>query len=110
MSRGITGTERKLARIVEALSRDTGVTIGDKKGFGSGALKVNGKIFTMTSSKRELVVKLPRSRIDELLASGRGRRFEPRPGDERVACPDGQRCGLDELANEARHFVKQSRR
>jgi len=112
MSRGITRTEHKFARVVEALRRDTGVTIGDKRGFGSGALKVNGKIFAMTSSKGKFVVKLPRNRVDELIARGDGQEFEPRPGrvmKEWLVLADG---GTDwiELANEARDFVKRGGR
>jgi hypothetical protein len=47
--------------------------------FGSNALKVNGKIFTMMS-QGTLVVKLPRGRVDELVAAGSGHRFDPGHG------------------------------
>ncbi|HXW92990.1 MAG TPA: hypothetical protein VEK33_20740 [Terriglobales bacterium] len=105
------GAERKFSRVVEALRRDPRVTIGDKRGFGSGALKVNDKIFAMTSSKGEFVVKLPRSRIDELLASGTGKRFEPRPGRVMKEWLVLTAVGIDwiELANQARDFVKRGR-
>lgn len=48
-----------------------------KKGFGSSGLKVHDKIFAMLTRGR-LIVKLPRSRVDELVASGEGERFDPR--------------------------------
>jgi hypothetical protein len=112
VSHGITRTDRKFACVVEALRRDPGVTIGDKRGFGSGALKVNGKIFAMTSSKGEFVVKLPKNRVDELVTRGDGQGFEPRPGrvmKEWLVLTDESTDWI-ELANEARDFVKRGRR
>jgi TfoX/Sxy family transcriptional regulator of competence genes len=47
--------------------------------FGSSGLKVGGKVFAM-SVKNELVVKLPRERVDELVAAGAGSRFDPGHG------------------------------
>jgi len=48
--------------------------------LGSDALKENGKIFLMISSKGSFVVKLPKNRVEELIARREGQRFEPRPG------------------------------
>jgi hypothetical protein len=48
--------------------------------FGSGALKTNGKIFAMLAHDR-LVVKLPRSRVDELVEAGDGVRFDANKGN-----------------------------
>jgi len=45
--------------------------------FGSNGLKVNGKIFAMLVHGR-LVVRLPKPRVDALVASGDGERFDPR--------------------------------
>ena len=42
------------------------------RGFGASALKVDGKIFAMVSGGT-LVVKLPRTRVDELVERGSGR-------------------------------------
>jgi hypothetical protein len=66
----------KFARVVEALAKEPHVTAAASKGFGSGALKVNGKIFAMISSKDAFVVKLPKERVDELVESGYGERFD----------------------------------
>ena len=52
------------------------------EGTGFGAmpgLRVSGKIFAMLIGD-ELVVKLPRDRVDELIVSGVGRRFDPGHG------------------------------
>jgi len=45
--------------------------------FGSTELKVRGKIFAMLV-RGNLVVKIPRDRVDALIASGVGQRFDPR--------------------------------
>src|SRR5579859_3943107 len=61
--------------LVEAFCSHPDVTVGisGKKGFGSSALCVNDKIFAMLS-QGALVLKLPRQRIDALIAQGAGRR------------------------------------
>lgn len=47
--------------------------------FSAIGLKVDKKIFAMVV-RGSLVVKLPKSRVDELVAAKAGRRFEPGPG------------------------------
>src|SRR5262245_52870462 len=71
--------EVRFAELVEAFRGDAGVTLGSgaRKGFGASALQVNGKIFAMLANGR-LVVKLPRQRVDALVAAGAGERFDPR--------------------------------
>ena len=83
--------EQRFAALVAALLTAPSVTYGaeQKRSFGSNALKVNGSIFTMLVRER-LIVKLPRPRVDALVAAGAGRalRSPPRwPPDERVAHP-----------------------
>jgi hypothetical protein len=69
------------ALVVKAFADNRQVTPpGTGKGFGSGALKVNGKIFAMVSSKGEFVVKLSEERVNELVATGKGARFDPGRG------------------------------
>jgi len=73
--------ENKFALVVNAFADDRQVSPpGTGKGFGSGALKVNGKIFAMLSSKGEFVVKLSEERVNELVAAGKGSRFDPGRG------------------------------
>lgn len=74
--------EARFATIVEALCNDPAVTPPSdgpesRNGFGSSALKSNNKIFAMLVRGR-LVVKLPKERVDALVASGDGERFDPR--------------------------------
>ncbi len=99
--------EQKVARVVKAFSREPDVTVGEGKGFGSGTLKINGKIFAMLSSGAQFVVKLPKRRVDELVASGKGMRFEPRPAKAMKEWLAVTADGIDwaELAKEARDFV-----
>ncbi len=75
-------SEERYATIVTALQSNAGVSFGSPKGqgFGSSALKVHGKIFAMISAKGEFVLKLPRQRVDALIASGAGVRFDPGHG------------------------------
>ena len=98
----------KYSEVAQAFTRRTDVSFGGGKGFGSGALKVNGKIFAMSSSKSEFVVKLPKNRIDELLISGMGKRFESRPGMvmKEWFVPADERVDWIQLAKEACDFVK----
>jgi len=75
------GTQAVFDGIVALLIDHPGVTYppasGEKtQGFGSRALKVNGKIFTMVDSRGRFVVKLPSPRVAGLLADGRGAPFE----------------------------------
>lgn len=70
--------EQRYARVVAKLRSRPGVsvTVPRKRGLGSTALCINDKIFAMLSSKDQLVVKLPRERVDALIAAGHGTHFE----------------------------------
>src|SRR5215472_10731565 len=74
--------EERFATIVEELLTYPDVTPPSdgpqaKKGFGSSGLRIHNKIFAMLV-RGKLVVKLPRPRVDALIASGEGERFDPR--------------------------------
>jgi len=82
MNRSSITPEERFATIVEAFLGNPDVTsplngTQSKKGFGSSALKVHDKIFAMLV-KGKLVVKLPKQRVDTLIAAGEGERFDPR--------------------------------
>jgi hypothetical protein len=83
-----------------------GVTSGT--GFGrSVGLRIGGKIFAMLVND-ELVVKLPKARVDEIAASGAGRRFDPGHGrlmKEWASVPTGLSRRWPGLVEEARTFV-----
>jgi hypothetical protein len=58
-------------------------------GFGRGALRYRRKIFAMFV-RGQLVLKLPRQRVDELVAAGHGIRFDANKGT-----PMKEWCSLD---------------
>jgi hypothetical protein len=77
------------------------------RGFGAGALKVNGKIFAMLADEN-LVVKLPRGRVEELIKAGEGAPFDPGHGRvmrEWVTVSPVAGVQWIPLAEEARAFV-----
>lgn len=74
----------------------------------SSVLNVNGKIFAMFR-KGDLVVKLPRDRVDELIDARKGTRFDPGHGrimKEWIVIPV-KKEDWQKLSKEAYTFVKQ---
>lgn len=99
--------EERYGRVEEALLGDPGVARSEKPGFGSSGLWVAGKVFVMLV-KGELVVKLPRQRVDALVEAGHGSRFEPGPGrvmKEWLTVPLDSPSDWLPLAREAKQFV-----
>ncbi len=104
------GTDPAFTSVVNALAKEPGVTFIDGKGFGSRALKVNGKIFAMVSSKGQFVVKLPGARVSALVSSSTGEYFDAgkgKPMKEWLAVP-GRTDLWVKLAKEAYRFVNAS--
>jgi|SRR5882672_10484600 len=105
--------DSRFAALVNALGRTAGVTgpsdkSDAKKKFGSDALKIGGKIFAMVSHDR-LVVKLPRARVDELVAAGDGEPFDPGHGrvmKEWLSLDPSSELEWLPLAKEAMSFVR----
>jgi hypothetical protein len=87
---------------------DPAVTRGT--GFGSNpGLRIGGRIFAMLSNG-ELVLKLPKERVDLLVESGTGARFDPRHNGrlmkEWVTVPGRYRREWEQLAADALLFVR----
>ncbi len=101
--------QARYATIIEVLLRYPDVTTGlGGKAFGSSALKVNGKIFALIDSKGRFVVKLSRQRVDTLIASGDGERFDPGHGrlmKEWISVEQTSSMDWLTLAKEAMAFV-----
>jgi hypothetical protein len=100
-------TEDRYSELVRAFLARPGVA-REGKGFGSSALRVRGSIFAMLSSRGDFVVKLPRHRVDELIASGDGDRFDPGHGrlmKEWLALRPSSSLDWVSLATEAMAFV-----
>ena len=104
------GIAAGFASVVNAFVEDKQITRDEGKGFGSCALKVNGKIFAMMTSQHKFVVKLPKERVDELVRANLGENFAPRPGrlmkEWLVVFPTNNHLWV-ELAREAHHYVRQ---
>ena len=76
--------------------------------FGSAALKVNNRIFAMLV-RGELVVKLPRRRVDALMVAGDGRPFDTGRGrvmKEWVSLDPRSRIAWLGVARESMEFVR----
>jgi hypothetical protein len=84
-----------------------------KRWFGSSALKVHDKIFAMLVRGR-LIVKLPKSRVDTLVASDDGERFDPRHDGhlmkEWIVLDPSSSADWLSLATEAMTFVASTSR
>jgi hypothetical protein len=103
----------RFAALVDALCGEPDVTgPSDGRGFGASGLKIRNKIFAMLV-RGKLVVKLPKSRVDALVASRDGERFDPRgdgrPMKEWVAVEPTSDEDWLPLAREALRFVASQR-
>ena len=80
------------------------------RGFGGTALRYHGKIFAMLV-RGQLVVKLPRARVDDLVTAGHGQRFDANKGTEMKEWfsldPDSELAWAP-LAREALAFARQA--
>lgn len=109
----MTNATTRYAAVVKALAGKSGVTHsgagGSKQGFGANALKVNNRIFAMLASDDRFVVKLPRARVDALVAERHGERFDPRRNGrvmtEWLVVGRGREAQWLALAREAMEFV-----
>ncbi|WP_431876298.1 hypothetical protein [Amycolatopsis sacchari] len=75
--------------------------------FGAQALRVRNKIFAMYV-RGQLVLKLPKSRVDDLVAAGEGTRFDANKGTpmkEWLALHPDSALPWRALAEEAMAFV-----
>jgi len=102
--------EERYDALVDAFIDRPGVSCDQEPGFGSGALKVDRKIFAMLTRGR-LIVKLPRERVSALVASGEGEPFDAnkgRPMKEWLTVSERNEQWA-EIADEARQFVASKR-
>jgi hypothetical protein len=93
--------------VAEAFARAPDVEVAGGWGAGNLTWKVGGKIFVM-SVRGDLVAKLPRERVDAMVADDAGVRFDPRKNGrvmkEWIVVPPGGPWVT--LAREALAFVR----
>ncbi|WP_308468322.1 hypothetical protein [Rathayibacter soli] len=101
--------ESRFGDLVEFFASMPGVIppgVGD--GFGSSALRIDGKIFAMLV-RAQLVLKLPTARVDELVADGAGTRYDANkrvPMKQWLMLDVGTTRPWTLLATEALEFVR----
>lgn len=105
---GRTTVEERFAEIARRSADREGVALGSgRRGFGSEALTVNGRIFAMVI-RGQLVLKLPPDRVSLLIERGDGLPFDAgkgRPMKEWVALTSQSSRRWMALAGEACSFV-----
>jgi len=103
----MTDSAQLYAAVVEALSGLPGVWRSTRKGFGRDGLKIDDKMFALLVGD-DLLLKLPRSRVDWLVASDDGKPFDPGHGrvmKEWVLIRSTATVPWLDLAREAMAFV-----
>ena len=97
----------RFAPVIDALAKHRDVAVEPGWGAGNFVMKASAKIFAILSSDR-FVAKLPKPRVDELVAAGVGTRFDPRKNGrvmkEWIVVAEPARWL--ELAREAYQFVR----
>ena len=106
MAKTVNTTAEDLYHVIAARYTSM-VEASPSKGFGSNALKVNGKIFA-SLTKGRLLLKLPEARVDALVKSKKAVRFSTGAGRVKkewlTLAPSTKREWLA-LAEEARAYV-----
>jgi hypothetical protein len=108
---GMTPQERYEDLIDELTGADGVTPPTGGSGFGRSALRYRRKIFAMFV-RGQLVVKLPRTRVDELVAAGHGVRFDANKGTpmkEWFSLDPESRLAWSPLAREALDFARSAR-
>jgi hypothetical protein len=103
----VSDSSKQYAALVEALSGLPGVWHSTRKGFGRNGLKIDDKMFALQVGD-DLLLKLPRARVDWLVASDDGKPFDPGHGKvmkEWVLIRPSSTIGWLDLAGEAMAFV-----
>ena len=104
-------SQRAYERLCREFRDMRGVTLGSdgpqRRGFGSSALRVDGRIFAMLVGGR-LVVKLPHHEVEALVAAGEGERYDAgrgRPLKEWLVVESPSEAQWLRLARDAFAFV-----
>ena len=107
MSQTPVTSEENYSAIVEVLLRSHGVSHAQGMFRSAGQLRVHNRIFAMLVNGN-LVVKLPRERVDALVSAGDGLRFDPGHGrimKEWVSVGPDSKADWMSLSHEALNFI-----
>lgn len=96
--------DASFAPVAKAFAKNRNVTAGMM--MASYGLKVKGKIFAMLV-RGQMVVKLPKHRVDEMIEGGKGKRFDPGHGKlmKEWVVVLAEKKSWVEIAQEAYRFV-----
>lgn len=101
--------DERFERLVDAMSVEADVAPPTgRRGFGGSALTCRGRIFAMLV-RGQLVVKLPKARVDALIADGVGTAFDAnkgRPMKEWFGLAPTSDLEWTDLAHEALAFAR----
>ena len=107
MSQAVNTTKEHYTSIAESLAAKQGVTRAEGKMHAVSHLRVDNKLFAMLVNEN-LVVRLPKSRAEALIASGSGLHFDPghgRPMSGWVAVGPASQEDWMSLSHEALEYV-----
>ncbi|MCI4350103.1 MAG: TfoX/Sxy family protein [Thermoplasmata archaeon] len=96
------------ARLSRQLAGAGGADSPHREGFGTGSLFVGRKMFGLLDGSGALVLKLPPSRVQELIARGLGKPWHPgtgKPLKEYVAVGPDRHATWLSLARESRQYM-----
>lgn len=110
---GIPDAARKrFAKLAEELGEFPGKGSPVRDGFGTGSLFVGKKMFAVLDGSGALVVKLPPTRVSELIEEGVGAGWHPGNGaplKEYLSIPGSRAGRWLPLAREAREYMARKR-
>ncbi|MCI4317221.1 MAG: MmcQ/YjbR family DNA-binding protein, partial [Thermoplasmata archaeon] len=98
----------RFAKLAKQLADGDGSKLPYRDGFGTGSLFVGRKMFGVLDESGALVLKLPPSRVQELIATGVGKGWHPgtgKPLKEYVSVAVGHQAKWLGLARESREYM-----
>jgi hypothetical protein len=98
----------RFAKLAKQLGEGDGAKPPYRAGFGTGSLFVGKKMFAVLDESGALVLKLPPTRVQELISTGVGKGWHPgtgKPLKEYVSVAIGNQAKWLGLARESREYM-----
>ncbi|MCI4346972.1 MAG: hypothetical protein L3K07_09525 [Thermoplasmata archaeon] len=99
----------RFAKLASQLAEGSGQATALRQGFGTGSLFVGRKMFAVLDGSGALVLKLPPTRVLQVIADGTGSGWHPGAGaplKEYVAIPLAEQKRWLALAKESREYMR----